>query len=72
MVTAMYIRNRKEASVVARIARDYGCKTSIRDVMSNDRFLLNLADRLFGADPDKTAFVREARQAVMEMRTQPR
>jgi len=69
MPTALYVRNRREASLVARIAREFGKKATVQDIMSNDRFLLHIADRLFGADPeDKIKFIMEARDAVKEFR----
>jgi hypothetical protein len=71
MVTT-YIRNRREAAAVARVARQFGYKVTVKEIYQYDRFIANLADWLFGANPGKTAFMREARQAVMEIRTQPR
>jgi hypothetical protein len=70
-MTALYIRNRREAALVAAIARrEYNRRTSIRDIMSNDRFLVNLADRLFGADPTKTRFIVQARDEIRAARAQ--
>ncbi len=67
-MTTAYIRNRTEAALVAKVARECGRKTSIRDIYRNDRYLINVAERLFGADPSKTAFVIRAQQAIMEVR----
>lgn len=67
-MTTLYIRNRREAAIIARIARELGRHTSIRDIYAHDRYLINLAERLFGAGPSKTAFVMRARQAVLAVR----
>lgn len=67
-MTALYIRNRHEAGIVARIARELGRQTSIRDIYAHDRFLINLAERLFGASPEKVSFVRRAQQEVLSVR----
>lgn len=68
MTTALYIRNRREAALVAKVARECGRKTSIRDIYRNDRYLINVAERLFGADPEKVAFALRAHQAVLHFR----
>jgi len=64
-MTPIYIKNRREAALVAAIAREqFGVRTSVRDVYRHDRFLVNLADRLFGADPAKFEFITKARDEV--------
>jgi len=65
MPTALYIKNRREAAIIAAIAREeFNVKTSIRDIYQNDRYLLNIAARLFGAAPDKERFIIRARDEI--------
>lgn len=65
-----YIRDRAEAALVARIARTYQRRTSINDVYANDRYLINIAARLFGADPRAPQFIVDAHHAIMRLRKQ--
>lgn len=65
-----YIRNRTEAALVTRIARTYQRCTSINDVYANDRYLINIAERLFGADPRALRFIVDAHHAIMNLRAQ--
>jgi hypothetical protein len=69
MPTALYIKNRREAALVAAIAREeFGIRTSVKEIYKHDRFLLNLAGRLFGADPDKERFIMRARDEIQAHR----
>ncbi len=68
MTTTLYVRNRREAALVAKVARRFGCKTSIHDIYQNDRYLINIGERLFGAHPEKGKFLFQARQAVIQLR----
>jgi hypothetical protein len=68
-MTAIYVKNRREATLVAAIAREeFGVATSIRDIYRFDRYLVNIADRLFGADPAKVKFVLRARDEIRALR----
>lgn len=65
-----YISNRTEAALVARIARAYGYTTSVRDIYAHDRYVINIAIRLFGADQRYGTFIYEAHHAIMRLRAQ--
>ena len=49
-MTTMYLRNAKEIAIANRIAKEQGFITNIRDITSNDRYVVNVAARLAGAD----------------------
>jgi hypothetical protein len=67
MVTT-YIRNRKEASTVARVARQFGYRITVKEIYQYDRFIANIADWLFGANPTKAQFILAAREEIMRLR----
>lgn len=68
MSTVLYIRNRREAALIAAIAQEFGIHTSVRDIYRHDRYLLNIADRLFGVGPDRVGFVRRAMNELLALR----
>jgi hypothetical protein len=65
MIT-IYVKNRREAEEVVRIARILGRYTHARAICGQR--LSDVADRLFGADPQKIEFIRAARIAIYELR----
>jgi hypothetical protein len=63
-MTTYYVRNRHEAAIVAHIARELGARTSVRDIYQYDRYLINIASRLFGPRPEHVTFVQRAHAAI--------
>jgi hypothetical protein len=62
------IRNLSEAEEVVRIARLLGRHGHAPTICKGSRRLSDVADRLFGADPQKIEFIRAARIAIYDLR----
>jgi hypothetical protein len=62
----MYIRNIQEADAIVRLARVLGRHAHAQAIKG--RSLVEVVDRLFGDDPQKTEFLRAARIAINELR----
>jgi len=62
----IYIRNIQEAEAVVRLARVLGSHAHARTIYGQR--LADVADRLFGDDPQKIEFLRAARVAIYDLR----
>lgn len=63
MSTSMYLNNRAEIAAAAKAARALTYQTSIADIQANDRYVVNIVERLAGMS---TADRRELEAAIVD------
>lgn len=50
MASTLYLNNAKEIAAAAKAAKELGYTTSNADIRANDRYVMNVVNRLAGAD----------------------
>lgn len=68
MTTTMYLRNDNEVAAAARIIKQAGYSITKQDIKRNDRYVMNIVNRLGGRSCDQEAIAQAIVAEVMYLR----